>query len=183
MHWYLYKYLHPFIFLLLLNTIFNKAYGQIYINELMSSNASVYRDPYTLLYSDWFELYNADSVDVNLKGYFLTDNLDNPCKYRIVDNYIVYAGQYIIFWADGGNWWAHTNFKLSSDGELVALFSPDTTLIDLVRYGSIIPDISYGKKNDGSFNWMYFSVPTPFYANTTQGFTIQSISIPPQFSI
>jgi len=183
MHWYLYKYLHPFIFLLLLNTIFNKAYGQIYINELMSSNASVYRDPYTLLYSDWFELYNADSVDVNLKGYFLTDNLDNPCKYRIVDNYIVYAGQYIIFWADGGNWWAHTNFKLSSDGELVALFSPDTTLVDLVNYGSIIPDISYGKKNDGSFNWMYFSVPTPFYANTTQGFTIQSISTPPQFSI
>lgn len=176
------RYLHIILILILLSGLNKNAPGQLYINELMSNNVSAYMDPYTFFYSDWIEIYNADTIDIDIRGYFLTDNLTNPTKYPITDTFIVYAGRQTIFWADGGNWWAHTNFKLSSDGEVVALFGPDTQLVDMVKFGPLGLDISYGRQPDGSSNWVYFDKPTPIQSNSFPGYTGQSFTPPPQFS-
>ena len=67
---------------------------------------------------------------------------------------------------DGG---LHTNFKLSSGGEFLALVHPDgETIIDSISFPSQAEDISYGRilSSDFQYEWDYLS-PTPGYSNTS----------------
>lgn len=69
----------------------------IVINELMSSNA-------TTLYdedgdsSDWIEILNNESFAVNLEGFGLSDDADEPDKWEFPNVYIE-AGEYMIVFA------------------------------------------------------------------------------------
>lgn len=72
---------------------------------------------------------------------------------------------------DVPNKYLHTNFKLSSDGESLIITNPQSSTIDVVNFGSIGTDISYGRKPDGSNNWALFSQATPGDSNTTQGYS------------
>ncbi len=69
------------------------------------------------------------------------------------------------------NKFLHTNFKLSSTGETVVLTTSTNGTVDEVTFGSIGPDISYGRQPDGSNNWFLFAEATPGDSNTTQSFT------------
>ena len=46
------------------------------INEIMSNNDSTIADS-DGDFSDWIELHNPDEEDINLEGYYLTDNSNN----------------------------------------------------------------------------------------------------------
>ena len=55
----------------------------------------------------------------------------------------------------------HTNFKLSSGGEFVALVLPDgVTIIDSITFPSQSEDISYGRDGTDNSEWVYMS-PSP----------------------
>ena len=54
----------------------NEAKGQILINEFLASNATINQDPDFYEYADWIELYNAGISNINLNGYYLTDDLN-----------------------------------------------------------------------------------------------------------
>lgn len=69
------------------------------------------------------------------------------------------------------NKFLHTNFKLSSVGETLVLTNTQNVTVDQVTFGVIGPDVSYGRKPDGSNSWLLFSEATPGDSNTTQGFT------------
>ncbi|MCF8361952.1 MAG: CotH kinase family protein [Prolixibacteraceae bacterium] len=60
----------------------------------------------------------------------------------------------------------HTNFKITSDGESVYLFTPESEVADSVFVEPLNPDISYGRYPDGQNSWAYFNMPTPREANT-----------------
>ncbi len=64
----------------------------------------------------------------------------------------------------------HTNFKISNEGETLILSKPDTSVVDSVSPVIMTSDLSYGRKPDGTINWVYFADPTPGSANTTKGF-------------
>ena len=68
------------------------------------------------------------------------------------------------------NKFLHTNFKLSSEGETLVLTSPQSNIIDQVTFGMIPPDMSYGRKPDGTNLWELFPEPTPGDSNLTQGY-------------
>jgi len=55
----------------------------------------------------------------------------------------------------------HTNFKVSSAGELVLLTSPDGNIIDSIRTPELPPDISWGRATDASEIFHYFNPPSP----------------------
>ncbi|MBI4645356.1 MAG: CotH kinase family protein [Bacteroidia bacterium] len=131
---------------------------------------------------DWFEIYNAGAEPIDLTGYFVTDDLQKPAKFRL-QNTMIPANGFVVLWADDHDNWEHTNFKLNNDGEILALFSPDTVLIDYVHFGTILPDISYGRKPDGCSNWGYFGTPTPFQSNSTEACQNQDRANPPVFSL
>jgi len=64
----------------------------------------------------------------------------------------------------------HTNFSLSSDGEQIGFFAPDTTIIDTLTYNFQATDISYGTVLENQLEWNYFLESTPGFSNSTNGF-------------
>jgi len=143
------------------------------INEFMASNnnESDINDPQGD-YDDWVEIYNYGDVNVNLAGFYLTDDLSEPDKWRIPYGYVadttVPAHGFILFWADGdtGDGPLHADFKLSADGEEIGLFDIDgNTPIDTIVFGEQVTNISYGRYPDANDDWRFFAVPTPLADN------------------
>jgi Lamin Tail Domain len=161
------------LFLLLIDT----RAQSIFINEFMASN--VISTPEIVDYddySDWIEIYNDSSASINLSGYYLTDNLNNPTKWQIPDGTSIPPKGFLLFWADGfddspdfSKIYYHLNFSLSKDGEEIGLFSPEQVLIDSVTFGPQISDVSYGRQPDGANNWYYFGESMPSNSNLTIG--------------
>ena len=155
-----------FIFILTTNIL----YGQnLFINEFMASNSKTILDKDYNSYSDWIEIYNSGSTPINLKNYYITDDLTQPKKYRINTDLVIGSNSYILFWADDANSGTHTNFKLSGSGESIGLFDPNVQLIDTVSFRAQQTDVSQGRFPSGSNNWARFSTATPGKANLESG--------------
>ena len=137
----------------------------ILINEFLASNVSTNVDE-ALDYDDWIELYYNVSDEISLEGYFLTDDLSQPDKWMFPDISISGEG-HLLIWADEDqeDGPLHTNFKLSANGEAIALFGPNLNLIDEIVYGVQDADISYGRSFDGSDLWTFFENPSPGSSN------------------
>lgn len=145
--------------------------GQLYINEFSASNSNTIADPVYNDYSDWLEIYNSDDKAWSLKNFFITDNFNDPEKWQINVDAVVPPGGFVVIWADGMSNGLHTSFRISANGEELALYSPGGRLIDSVSFKVQPADISYGRTPDGSDSWAYFTEPTPGASNTTEHFS------------
>ena len=143
----------------------------VWINELLAKNEAINVDE-TGEYDDWIELWNYDQAEVDLANHYLTDKRDNLTKWQFPDSSVqIFPDEYMLIWCDedqedGG---LHTNFKLSSGGEFLALVHPDgETIIDSISFPSQAEDISYGRilSSEFQYEWDYLS-PTPGYSNTS----------------
>ncbi len=142
--------------------MYNFSYAQnLYINEFMASNSSTILDPDFNDYADWIEIYNAESFAVNIKDYYVTDNLNNPQKYKIPVDIIIPPGDFILIWADDMNMGNHTNFKLSASGESIGLYNPSLAIIDTITFGAQQTDVSEGRYPDGGTEWYKFYPSSP----------------------
>jgi len=140
----------------------------IAINEFLAKNDSFNQDNFGE-YDDWLELYNPSLEDVNLAGLYLTDDSNNLTKWQFPENIIISSGDFLLLWCDEDQEQGelHTNFKLSVDGEFIALVAIDgTTIIDSVTFGEQTTDISFGRFPDAENNWIFMQ-PTPGAANVT----------------
>lgn len=145
----------------------------LFFNELLSSNTSGIQDE-NGEYDDWFEIHNPNGFDVDLAGWFVSDNANDRLKYRFhpdSSNAVVPAGGWLLVWADNqsaqGN--LHTNFALSSGGEDLVLTAPDSaSVVHQISFGAIPVDESYGMENDGALPYVLFTVPTPGASNNPQ---------------
>jgi hypothetical protein len=146
------------------------SYSQLYINEFCASNTSGITDPDYNSNADWIEIYNSGSTAVNLKGYFLTDNLDKPLKWKIPSVSLPAKG-YITIWADGKDSSLHTNFKMDAAGEQIGLYDAEQNCIDSVSYSLQKPNISNGRNRNNIKQWGFFLAPTPGAANTSAFYT------------
>ena len=153
------------------------SFGQaLKINEIMAGNTTYLSDLNN--FGDWIEIYNPTNQEVDLAGYYVTDDYTVPAKYQIPTgeaSTIIPAGGYKLIWADDSARVLHTNFKLSSTtGERFALVSSDgTTFIDSISFGAQTTDVSYGRISDGSDTWTFFTTSTPNASNAPTG--IQAI--------
>lgn len=146
------------------------------ISEFLASNSIEQADE-DGEFSDWVEIYNPDATAVNLSGWHLTDNDTNPNKWTF-PSVSIPAGGYLLVYASSKDRAVsgselHTNFKLSSGGEYLALIMPDQTTItsEFNPFPTQNEDISYGISNsqilvDGDTNLKYV-LATP--ANDAQG--------------
>ena len=141
------------------------AQPELYINEFMADNDNVVADPQGD-YDDWIEIYNPIDMDIDLEGFFLTDDLADPAQWAFPDTFIE-AGGFILVWADDdeGDAGLHTNFKLGASGEEIGLYSPSGETIDSIIFGEQPTDTSYGRIPDGGETWQFMSLPTPGSAN------------------
>lgn len=160
----------------------DKANSQLFINEISASNSTIIKDPQFNNFADWIEIYNSGQQDINLNGYFLTDNIENADKWQINISTIIPAKGFVIIWADGENIDLHTSFKLAQEGESIALYSPSGELIDSISFLSQLVDISYGRQTNGNTDWAYFLEPTPGSDNNTVPYLGFVLNVP-EFSV
>ena len=156
--------------------------GQIFINEFSASNATQIEDTDFEKYSDWIELYNAGATAQNLNGYFVSDDFKNPEKWRISSDLTIEAGGFLLLWADGNDTENHANFKLSADGEELALYNPNAALLDSISFGVQTVDVSMGRTVDANANWSFFETATPKASNSTTSYESLVYHVP-EFSI
>ena len=51
-------------------------------------------------YSDWIELYNYDDIAYSFDGIFITDDFNNPLKWKVPDGSIIEGNGFLVLWAD-----------------------------------------------------------------------------------
>ncbi|MCK6522197.1 lamin tail domain-containing protein [Myxococcota bacterium] len=137
----------------------------VVINEFMASNATIIADAEGG-YADWIELYNGGDAAVDLSGWFITDDLASPEKH-VLGAITIEAGGYVLLWADddildGDD---HLAFKLSGDGEDLALYTPEGVAADELTYQAQTTDQSAARFPDGGETWAITDAPTPGASN------------------
>ena len=160
--------------------------NDIQINELLAINDLTLSDDYGE-FDDWIELINHGETPVELDGYYLTDNENQLTKWPFpFTNITIEPDSFLIIWCDNDDEQGdlHTNFKLSSGGEFLAIVSPDgSTILDSLTFPEQDADISYGRVVEEQSLWDYMT-PTPGAENgilslisdiTPTGFSIHSV--------
>ncbi|MCX7875093.1 MAG: CotH kinase family protein [Melioribacteraceae bacterium] len=133
----------------------------IVINEVMSSNKKTIYDENGDA-SDWFELYNISENEINLNGFYVTDD-SLKIKKWMFGNRVIKPKSYLIVFAsskDRKDKYDHTNFNISAAGEILILSDPQGKVVDKIFVPASQSDISYGREYDGSIKWT-FQNPSP----------------------
>ena len=145
--------------------------GKLYISEIMASNYSTILDD-DGEYSDYIEIYNGYKTKINLYGYYLSDEEFDIRKWSFPDIEIN-PGEYLIVYASGKDKCdleervCHTNFKLSSKGEVLTLLDNTGNIISKFTYPKLDTDVSYGYKNS---KYILFDKATPGKENDSKKF-------------
>ncbi len=142
----------------------------VVINEVSASN-DIFANEY-FKRNDWIELYNNTSDDVDVAGMFLSDNPDNPCKYRIEGgdgvSTVLPANGYLVVWCDKLDPVSavHAPFKLANDDHCcVCLTAADGSWSDRFHYDSHEGTRSVGRYPDGGKRVYDMAKPTIGTAN------------------
>ncbi len=163
---------HKLMVLVIFNLFVFAAYqsnAQIVINEILASNASSNLNDETKNFVDWIELYNTSDKEILIGFWYLTDDIDEPTKWRIPFNCKMSPKGYKIFWFDKSGSKNYKNFMLHAEGETIYLFNKDLVLIDSVAYTEQTSDISYGRSPNSLNQWMYFDEVSPMKENSDSG--------------
>ena len=123
------------------------------ITEFMSANSSVIYDE-DAQSSDWIEIHNPELTAIDLNGYCLTDDPEEPDKWKFPEITLPAGGYLIVFASDKNRKVGelHTNFRLSNEpGGYLALTDPDgqTFISGFTNYPRQLEDISYGRTQSG----------------------------------
>ena len=126
--------------------------GDVIINEISAVNDTLLPDEDGDT-PDWIELHNVGDEPVELTGWYLTDDQENLRQWRFPDNVNVGPGEFLIVYASGKDRAdaaavLHTNFRLSSDGEYLALVAADaSTVVDVFspQFPPQFSDVTYGR--------------------------------------
>ncbi len=153
-------------------TLSSSSASNLILNEIMASNATTVEDEDGDA-GDWIEIYNSSSQSVQLNGYGLSDDYNEPFKWVFPD-VMLEPGEFLLVWATGKNRRdpeseMHTNFSIAEAGEEVILTDYNGTRLDELPPTEIPTDISIGRKPDEFDTWYFFDEPTPGAANTTTG--------------
>ncbi len=147
-----------------------QAQSELLITEVSADNETTLADE-DGDYADWVEIYNRTSQPLNLSGFALTDDPDQPKKWVFPDMTLG-NGEYLLIFASGKNrtdpgHTLHTNFKLNRQGEFLGLYSLfDDRFVDQIgpEVAPHLADVSYGRYAD-LLRVGYLANPTPGQVN------------------
>jgi hypothetical protein len=169
--------------------------ANVLISEFMASNSTTLVDGDGES-SDWIEIYNGTSSQVNLAGWHLTDDDDDPLKWTFPANTqtVLDPGEYLIVFASGqltnnyidAGGYLHTNFALSADGEYLALTNSAGAIVH--QYAPAYPtqrsDVSYGiNENVNSLVFVGPQSPMTVLAPTNGTLDAPSTGVAPAWTL
>lgn len=150
------------------------AHARVSISEFMASNSSTL-ESVTGEFPDWIEIHNEAETEVDLTGWYLTDNPGNLRKWQFPETRAIRAlagGGYLVVFASGAEdsvigGEIHTSFRLSASGEYLALVEPDGQTVAwhyAPQFPPQITDVSYGI-DPATGRQGFLEAPTPGAAN------------------
>lgn len=157
---------------------------RLVINEFVAANHTGLTDEDGDA-SDWIEIYNPGTQPVNLAGWSLTDDPNQPEKWTF-PNLTLAGNQYLLVFASGKNRVVaggelHTNFKLERRSEFLGLYSlfagqfvdvASPQAEPLQKFPQQFADIAYGRpaRHVDELIWpfAYLSSPTPGRPNNSE---------------
>ena len=128
----------------------NGVSAQLRISEFMASNTHTLKDE-DGAFDDWIEIQNTGTHAASLGGWYLTDSAKDLKKWQFPATNLN-GGGFLLVFASGKDRRLpgrplHTNFKLASAGNYLALLRPDgvtSTTEFSPQYPPQFPDVSYG---------------------------------------
>ena len=135
---------------------------------------------------DWIELLNTGSEAVDLTGYGLSDNKDEPFRFKFPENSTIRPGEYLLVYtgeyAPSDAKYQMKDYGVSANGETVYLSKTDGSVIDYMNSGKQYPGMSSGRpQNSQTASRVYFTTPTPGAANSSDIY--QTYTQKPSFSV
>ena len=138
--------------------------GGVVINELLANGTGAI--------DDWIELHNTTDWAVNIGGWYLSDNADDPCKYEIAAGTALAPHDYLVLTEAGhfGNVdgpGCHSPFALSRDGETLYLYSASAGMLtgysDRAEFGASEAGVTFGRceLSTGAVDFVPMVEPTP----------------------
>ncbi|MDB4673661.1 lamin tail domain-containing protein [Verrucomicrobiales bacterium] len=126
------------------------AFASLKITEFLAVNRDALEDD-DGDNSDWIEVTNTGDAPVDLGGWHLTDDAEDLSRWTFPP-LVVPAGGFVLVYASDKNRSdpdqpLHTNFKLASSGEFLALVRPDGATVESgfsPSYPRQFADVSYG---------------------------------------
>ncbi|MCA9214904.1 MAG: CotH kinase family protein, partial [Planctomycetales bacterium] len=132
---------------------------------------------------DWIEIQNALPEPVDISGYHLTDDRDQPTKWTVPEGTVIPASGAFVVYASGfgftdpqhdDNEMYHTNFQISRSGEYLGIADPNGNVLhEIDNFPEQDYDTSYGYFGDvlGTFR-----TPTPGEPNPPHAPAISDVS-------
>ncbi len=144
----------------------NTAARRLQLSEVLAVNETTYE--HGGAFPDMVELYYDGPETISLAGMSLTDDLGQPDRFVFPAGVTMSPGDYLVLWADSDGEPAdlHLGFGLDAEGDELYLYGRDGALLDSVRFGPQLPDLSIGRTGtDGDWR---LTVPTLGWANEAQ---------------
>ena len=132
------------------------------INEVVTSNQlslqdEVYGSP------DWIELYNGSDQSIQLRDFYITDNVEAPQKAFRLPDILLMPGDFYLLYARKKGGPNCVGFSLKKEGEVLTLMDAHMEEVSSLVVPALIRDVSYARREDGSYG--YCDLPTPGTAN------------------
>lgn len=136
------------------DAIQNRVHG-VYISEVCATGGE----------ADWIELVNGSDAAIDLSGWYLSDDADNPLQWRI-PSLVIEAGGYTVIEANGKTASA-APFGISISGETLLLSNANGALVDAIQTGTLRPGLTCGRcADDDTLSRVFFTQPTPGTQNS-----------------
>ena len=139
----------------------------VVLNEICAHNLSGLQDG-NGAYGDWIELYNPCGGTIDLSGWTLTDDQEEPARWTFPAGTVL--DEYLLLFADGTDTvdsagYLHTSFSLKTRGETLYLYDTEGELVDHLKYPEQDFDITYGRAFGNGGDSGSFATATPGAAN------------------
>lgn len=124
--------------------------SDVVVNEVMAGNTRTLAAEDGLYY-DYIELANLSGADVDVSGWYLSDDAADSMAWRIPEGTVVPANGYLLFYASGRGEGLHANFRLSAEGEAAVLTNATGQIVSIADYDILSSDQAFSRRADGSY--------------------------------
>ncbi len=156
------------------------------INEIMPANIDMFLDP-SFNYGSWIELYNPDTTDIDISGWFISNDASDPRQCPLGNRpRTISAKGFLTLWfghiddycPDQLDFSLENDYDNQSKSSLVMLSDSNGDVIISQYYPFIPARISWGRKTDGGDEWGLTGFPTPDATNATSTFAAEQLPAP-----